>query len=405
MLCPECGTLHRVRRAPAGVTASCRTCGALLYRQREESVQRALALTVAALLLFVIAHALPFMTFAMEGNSRAGTILGSVAALWRDGAWQLAIVVLLLATVMPLAKLLLELWVLVPLSLGRIAPGTGRLFALANTSRLWAMTEIYLLAVLVAYVKLRDLATIQVGPALWAFVGLILAIAAADNLLDRRAVWWRLQPQARLDELGDAEMLAGCHTCGQVVPLASGLERRRCPRCGAPVHRLKPDSVARSWAFLLAAAVLYVPANVYPVMTVTTFGRSEPSTILGGVVELTAAGMWPVAALVFFASIAVPVLKILGLGFLLLMTRWPVDASKRDLARLYRLIEQVGRWSMIDIFMIAILAVLVDLGEIARIEPGPGALAFASVVVLTMLAAMSFEPKLIWRPSRATAEA
>lgn len=390
-----------MRRLPAGLTASCRRCGALLYRERHASVERALALTLAALILLIVAHAFPFLTFALEGNERAGTILGSVKALWDAGSWQLAIVVLLLATIAPLGKLMLELWVLLPLALGRLAPGTRWLFALAGQSRLWAMTEIYLLAVLVAYVKLEELATVEVGPGLLAFVGLILCIAAADNLLDRRAIWWRVAPQAGVRALAQRHLpLVGCHTCGQVASLSPDAAEAACPRCGKPLHSRKPDAVARTWALLAAAAILYVPANVYPVMTITSFGRAEPSTILGGVAVLIEEGMWPVAALVFFASVAVPILKLLGLTFLLFGIRFETTFSKRDLGRLYRIIEQVGRWSMIDVFMIAILAVLVDLGEIAQIVPGPGALAFAAVVVLTMLAALSFEPKLIWdRPA------
>lgn len=400
-LCHECGTLHAVRRLPAGVTARCRSCGALLYRARRESVSRALALTLAAFVLFIVAHAFPLMTFAMEGNVKSGTILGSVLALWRDGAWHLALVVLCLVTLIPLAKLAIELWVLLPLAFDRVAPGTYRLFALADASRMWAMTEVYLLAVLVAYVKLADLATITLGPALFAFGGLILCLAAADNLLDRRAVWWRLQPQNGINALRrTGRPLASCHVCDQVVAWPGGAmaahARIACPRCGTTLHYRKPDPLARGWAFLLAAAILYVPANLYPVMTVTSFGRAQSDTIISGVIALAEIGMWPVALLVFIASITVPLLKLVGLGLLLLSVQTGWRKRRQDRTRLYRIIEQVGRWSMIDIFMIAVLAVLVDLGEIARIEPGPGALAFAAVVLLTMFAARSFEPRAIW---------
>ncbi len=406
-LCHHCGTLHGVRRLPFGVTASCRTCGAVLYRERRSSVERALALTLAAAVLFVVAHAFPFLTFSMEGSTRSGTILGSAAALWADDSWALAVVVVMLVTVIPLGKLGLELWVLLPLWKGRVAPGTFRLFAFADKSKTWAMTEVYLLAVLVAYVKLSDLASITVGPALWAFAGLILCLAAADNILDRRAVWWRLQPQNTMRALGRPNrVVAACHTCDQVVALPDDGHGYRCPRCTAVLHARKPRALARSWALLLAAAVLYVPANILPVMTVTSFGRAQADTILSGVIALVEAGMLPVALLVFFASVTVPLLKLVGLGFLLVSVQLGWTGKRRDRTRLYRIIEQVGRWSMIDIFMIAILAVLVDLGEIARIEPGPGALAFAAVVVLTMLAARAFEPRLIWdRPPISTKKA
>ncbi len=397
LICEECDTLTAVRRVPFGVTAQCGVCGNVLFRERRDSIRRATALTLAAFILLLIAHAFPFMTFTMEGNSTSGTILGSVYALWHDGYWELALVVLAMASLVPFARLALGLWVLVPLAMGRLAPGTFELFGLYSRFQTWAMIEVYLIGVLVAYTKLVDLATIDLGPAMWAFGGLIVCTAAADNVLDPRAVWWRLAPQNKLGALvATGQPLVGCHVCAQVVPLPADAHDVHCPRCHAALHHRKPDPLARSWALLIAAALLYIPANILPVMTVTSFGKGQPDTILSGVIELIHADMWPIAALVFFASITVPVLKIVGLVLLLVAAQRGWAARARDQTRLYRVIEQVGRWSMIDIFMISILAVLVNLGEIAQIEPGPGAIAFASVVILTMLAAHSFEPRLIW---------
>ncbi len=142
--------------------------------------------------------------------------------------------------------------------------------------------------------------------------------------------------------------------------------------------------------------MLYFPANIYPIMTVISFGRGAPDTILSGVIHLIEANQWPIAALVFFASIFVPVLKILILGFLLISVQLKSNWRPRDRTVLYRFTETVGRWSMLDIFMISILVALVKLDAIATIEAGPGAISFAAVVILTMLAAMAFDPRLIW---------
>jgi paraquat-inducible protein A len=147
---------------------------------------------------------------------------------------------------------------------------------------------------------------------------------------------------------------------------------------------------------VLAALILYIPANVYPVMTFVSFGRGAPSTILGGVVELVQAGMWPLAAVVFLASITVPVLKLISLSVLLVSVQRRSRRQTRQRTMLYRIVEGVGRWSMIDIFTLAILAALVQLGALATIQPGPGAIAFAAVVVLTMFAAIAFDPRLLW---------
>lgn len=185
-----------------------------------------------------------------------------------------------------------------------------------------------------------------------------------------------------------------CHTCHLVSRAA--VPHPCCPRCGAPLHVRKPDSLVRTWALTLTAYILYVPANLLPVMTVTMSGRGEPDTILSGVKELLLGGMWPLALLVFFASITVPVLKLLVLTYLLLSVQFKSRWRPRERTILYRLTESIGRWSMIDIFVIAILVALVKLGSLATIDAGPGAVAFGGVVVTTMFAAMSFDPRLIW---------
>lgn len=192
--------------------------------------------------------------------------------------------------------------------------------------------------------------------------------------------------------------LMSCHACHQLSPMPPGLNHVEaiCPRCGAPLHLRKPNSISRTWALLIAAYILYIPANLLPVMTVISFGKGEADTILSGVKELIHAGMLPIAMLVFFASITVPVLKLMVLTFLLLSVHYKSQWRPRERTFLYRITEIVGRWSMIDIFMISILIALVKLDAVATIEPGPGAISFAAVVILTMFAAMSFDPRLIW---------
>jgi paraquat-inducible protein A len=223
-------------------------------------------------------------------------------------------------------------------------------------------------------------------------------MVAADASLDDRDLWKRIGPKATMDQLGlkSPSELASCHACEQLVRLPGHTAHLDCPRCGSPIHRRKPNSLTRTWALLLTAAILYIPANVLPVMTVTYFGSGAPDTILSGVEELITGGLWPLALLVFFASILVPMLKMIGLTVLLLSVQFRWTWRPRDRTLIYRIIEQVGRWSMIDIFMIAILAALVNLGAIATIAPGLGAVCFASVVVTTMFASMSFDPRLIW---------
>ena len=169
-----------------------------------------------------------------------------------------------------------------------------------------------------------------------------------------------------------------------------------CARCGSSLRQRKKNSLSRAWAFLIAAVVLYAPANIYPIMTVYQFGRGEPDTILSGAAKLLETGMWPLALLVFVASVLIPILKILIIGYLLVSVQRSWQRNRVGRMRLYKLVEFIGRWSMVDVFMVSILIALVRLGNFAVIDPGVGAMAFAAVVVLTMLSSLSFDPRLIW---------
>ena len=189
-----------------------------------------------------------------------------------------------------------------------------------------------------------------------------------------------------------------CHTCGKLARARHDSESAWCPRCTARMHFRKPDSVSRTWALLAASAILYVPANVMPVMTTSSLFGAQADTIMSGVVYLWTSGSWALALIVFVASILVPILKIVALAFLNFSVQRRSRWQPAQRARLYRLVELIGRWSMLDIFVIAILVALVQLKALATISAGPAALAFAAVVVLTMVAAKSFEPRLIWDP-------
>ena len=190
---------------------------------------------------------------------------------------------------------------------------------------------------------------------------------------------------------------AQCHTCHLVMSLPDGpIHGLGCPRCGSSVHRRKPDSLTRTWALLIAAAICYVPANLYPIMEVTSLGAVQADTIISGVVFLAVHGMWPLSAIVFVASVVVPVLKIVSLAALAYSVETRSQWRPRDRARLYRVVEAVGRWSMVDVYVLTILVALVHLGSLASVEAQNGAFFFGAVVVLTMFAAESFDPRLIW---------
>jgi paraquat-inducible protein A len=183
-----------------------------------------------------------------------------------------------------------------------------------------------------------------------------------------------------------------CHTCTALLPI----HEHFCVRCGSHVHERIPDSLQRTVALLLAAAVLYVPANLFPIMTTDQLGQAVDSTIIGGVILLWNMGSYPVAIVILVASVFVPIGKILTVGALCWTVGWGGRTSPRQRTTLYRITEFIGKWSMVDVFVVAILVALIQITGIIVIRPGSAALAFAAVVILTMLAAENFDPRLIW---------
>ena len=186
--------------------------------------------------------------------------------------------------------------------------------------------------------------------------------------------------------------LAECHACGALAAAELGA----CPRCHSALHLRKPASIARTWAFLVAALILYIPANVLPVMYTSMFGQGSESTILGGVVEFWREGAWDIAAIIFIASVAVPSIKFFVLGLLLVTVQRGSRWASRQRAVMYRMVETIGYWSMLDVVVVALVSALVQFGALGEAEPRLGIVFFGITVVLTMLAAMSFDPRLIW---------
>jgi len=189
--------------------------------------------------------------------------------------------------------------------------------------------------------------------------------------------------------------LQSCEACG-LLSRPAGDEGGRCPRCDEALEFRKPDSLQRTWACLIAAAICYVPANLLPVLTTTTAGGSDSDTILQGVVLLWSPTGWPLSLIVLFASIMIPSAKILALGYLLISVHRGSATNPAQRVRMFRTVRFIGRWSMVDVFVDTFTAALVQLQPLMSVRPAPGLLFFAAVVVLTMLAAESFDPRLIW---------
>ena len=396
--CPGCGLLHKVPPMAPGAVARCTRCPTSLLRKTTHPFEYSIALTISALVLLVVMCTTTLMSVQTSGISHSAGLFAGPAELVQRGMAALAVVVVFVTVVAPFGKLVSTLYVLLRLKERRPRDHLRRVFALAEQLRPWSMIEVFVFGVFVAYTKLGDLVTITLDAGVYALLALTIVIIWADSALDREAIWERVRRDERFRESGAPLRTGldpiGCELCGFVG--VSAREDQRCPRCESRLHSRKPVSIQRTWALVLAAAVLYVPANYFPVLTVEQLGAGSPSTILGGVQELIESGMYPLAALVFFASIAVPMGKLIGLAVMLIATQTGWSGWLRDRTRLYHIVRWIGRWSMIDIFMESLLGALVKFGNVVTIEPGIGAVAFCAVVILTILAAETFDPRLMW---------
>ncbi|NGZ06324.1 MAG: paraquat-inducible protein A [Magnetococcales bacterium] len=394
-LCHDCASACRLPALTPDEVACCPRCGAELQRGRRFSLQIPLALALTGLILCTIAHGWPLLHLKLGGRIIGNTLLDGVLAMGQVNMWDLALLVFVTSMAAPVLMLLGLCQVLIPLQRGQRPRHGIFLFKTVLAVTPWAMVGVYTLGLFVAYVKLTSMAHVMPGVALYAFFGLVMVMAATRATLDTEQVWNRLAPSVTVHCPPDQAIL--CHVCA--LPVAA-TEQTRCPRCHSRLHACHPASLTRTWALLWSAAILYIPANLYPVMTVIKMGRGQPDTILSGVIHLIESGMWPLAVLVFVASIVVPVAKIGILIHLLISVRHASTTRQKDRTVLYRVLETFGHWSMVDVFLVSILTALVDFGAIATIQPGIGASFFAAVVVLTILAAQSFDPRLIWHPNQ-----
>lgn len=412
--CHECDWVVALPPLSPGERADCPRCGHTLARRHHQPAERSLALALSALIALSLAISFPFVSFETGGVGNRIELTQTATTLIGFQQPIVAITVILTILVLPALYLLGVIWLQFGLLGREPLPYSRGIARSLYHLHPWMMTDVFIIGALVSLIKVSDMADIALGPSFWAFCGFALLLLFTIQSIDTDWMWFSLsgEPLAprgtRSGQTAASQGLTGCPTCGlinRLTPNGYG----RCRRCGEHLRERLPHSLQRTWALIAAAAVLYIPANVYPIMTTTSLGQSDPQTIIGGVVQLWGMGSYPVAAVIFTASVLVPVGKLFALAWLCLVVPHSSELNGNTRTQLYRITEFIGRWSMIDIFVVAILVALIRAGNLMSITPGPAALAFASVVVLTMLAAMTFDPRLIWddpqsHPSRNTQE-
>jgi paraquat-inducible protein A len=267
----------------------------------------------------------------------------------------------------PLLKLLCQLLVLLSIRFD-VGRSYGLLiYRIYHHLREWGMLEVYFMGVLVAIVKLVDLAELSIGLGLFCFISLLLVQVWLEVVMSPHQIWVPCPGRMSMRAI-DAGILV-CGECHELNRREADTASQTCTRCGAIVHERRPNSIVRTWALLITAMVLYIPANVLPIMTVSALGQGSPDTIMSGVITLLKHGMLPIAAVVFIASILVPTFKLVGIALLLYSVQRHQPLSARQRILMYRFIEFIGRWSMLDIFVIAILVAVVNLAALPVSKP------------------------------------
>jgi len=390
----------RVPPRAEGESAHCPRCHHHVAAPAQRDMQRPLAWALSTLIMLGLVFAFDFLSFSTQGIGHTMSFVDAAGALAGYAYPSLATLLLLTTVGLPGGYLLALVYLCAVAARGE----GGHRLAIQLARRLkplepWMMSDVFIVGVLVSLIKIVTLADVHIGLSFVAFCVYALLLLRTLTLVDWSSLWDRLAPvpaaapAIQTGRTGASQQLVFCRGCD--TPFRAN-RRHHCPRCGRRHAHYGVDRLQLTWALLVTATILYIPANLYPIMSTTSLGSTEPQTIIGGVLHLVHTGSWPIALVIFVASVVVPISKIVALGWLCLAARhgWHDDSQAQ--MRLYRVTEKLGRWSMIDVFVVAVLAALVRAGALMAIEPGPAALAFAAVVVVTMVAALTFDTRRLW---------
>lgn len=373
----------------------CRICRSELERGAGRSRDAAAALSIATVLLLVPANLAPFLTANALGAERVSRVISGPVELWREGWPLLAGLVAWVVVAAPLLRFGLLAAVLGALRLGRRDPWLGPAFRWACRLQAWAMADVAMLALWIAYARLSATVPTHLGVGGVCFVGAGLLSLFVRATLNPAEVWRDIRPPAPRPADGAG---FGCEACGDLVPAhAAG---QPCRRCGARLIARRPESVGRAAALTLAALALYLPANLFPMATIPIGLEPAGYTVLEGVKDLFEANLLGLGLLVFSASFAVPLLKLGGLAWFVAAAAGRSRGALRAKTRLYSVVEEIGRWSMVDPLVIACFVPVMQFNAKLYGRAGPAATAFSAVVVLTMLATRMFDPRSLWDAAR-----
>jgi paraquat-inducible protein A len=376
-----------------GIRARCSHCGTILYRNDPYYLDRTLALTVTGIILFIAANLFPLVRIDLFGNAQFVNIPIAIAQLLGNGFYLVGMGITLLVLVIPILVMGSYAVVLILLEQRRGRWIVRNLLVLLSKLLPWSMMDVFVISILVALVKLTGEVNIHLGVSFWA-LSLYVAVELYLTRVSRLGSLWEIYD--RVYEIRPKTPLGKrsirCPVCEAVNPDLGGDER--CVRCGSRIYPAPRVSLGRSWAFLVTAMILYFPANYYPVLELKNVLYEGGNTIIGGVIQLWDQGSYVIALIILVSSVFIPILKFILLLYLFISVRYPVAVSKQVRHRLHAVIEVIGPWSMIDVFVVSILTGLVKYDSF-NIVAGRGATVYVLMVFFTMLSALSFDPRLI----------
>lgn len=393
--CPDCGTMQAIPPLAERDVFLCCECASELDRRTGRNLDVAFALSLATFLLLIPANALPILTCQVLDARRQSYLVSGALSMWKLDWLALAVVIGLVSVVLPLLRFGLLSVVLASLKFGWKVPGLGRMFLVTTRLKMWAMPDVLLLALWVAYSRLAATVTTTLEPGAYCLIAAGLCALLTRATLDRQDVWQAL-PIA--PPVAEPSPDIACHSCELVLPEA--YLGRDCPRCGSRVRSRIRGSVEIAIALTFAGLLLYIPANIFPIATIPIGLHPESYNVLGGVIDLLNAHLIGLALLVFTASFAIPFGKLAGLTWCLVSVFRRSDRSLRTKTRVYRVIEEIGRWSMVDPLVIALFVPVTRFNTMISSSAGPAAPFFTAVVVLTMMSALCFDPRLMWDAAR-----
>ncbi len=409
--CPGCDLLYNKVSVHQGKKIRCPRCGTTLYTHIKNSVNKTVALSLTGLLLFLPAMAMPIMTFTVMGLKGSGNVVDAMLSMFERGYLFVGFMVLLVSVLLPLVKLYLLFWVAFSLKIGRSTTKLPGIFRAYKHLAEWGMVEVYMLGILVSIIKMHSMAAIEYNMGFFCFFALVVITVASSVKLDEDLFWelieqnnktkeknTPLKPLTNLPKTARDAGLIRCEGCGKLVHevVVKADEIIRCPRCRAEIHSRKPRSLSRTWALVLTAACLYLPANILPIMQVNFLGTPDDSTILDGIIYFFQTGEYLVGGIILTASVLIPLFKVVGIILILLSVKFHWHGWMKHKAGMFRFIEFIGRWSFLDIFVIALLGAMVRFGSLTSILADPAAPYFTGVVVATMCAALAFDPRIMW---------